>query len=200
MSAPVVGAVGLASTIFGGIKQAQGAEAMGQAQSSMYSYQAGLAEINKQIALQNATYSRNTGEIQAQKYGMGASQRQGQIVSGQASSGLDVNSGSNARVQDSNKIVTRMDLDQIRSNAAKTAYDYEVTATQQGGQEDLYKMAASNATAAAKINVESSYLGTASSVSSKWLQASQLGMFSGSGGGGPSATPSDPLTQWSLGR
>ena len=181
MNAPVVGAIGLASTLFGGMKQAQGAAQMGAAQQGMYEYQAGLADINAKIALQNADYARDLGEAQAAKYGMAASQRAGQIVATQASSGLNVNSGSNAQVQAGNRLVTGIDLNTIRANAAKTAYDYDVSATAQQDQAQLYHMAGANAKAAASINVESSILGTAGSVSSKWLQGQQLGLFGGSG-------------------
>ena len=200
MSAPLVGAAGLASTIFGGIQQAQGAAQMGAAQQGMYEYQAGLADINAKIALQNADYARDFGEAQAQSYGMAASQRAGQIKVAQASSGLDVNSGSAAQVQASQRITTGIDLNTIRSNAAKTAYDYDVSATAQTDQAQLYRMAGTNAKAAASINVESSILGTASSVSTKWLQGSQLGLFGSGSGGSDSSVGNDPLTQWGLGR
>ncbi len=179
MNAPLVGAAGLASTLFGGMEQAKGAAQMGAAQQGMYEYQAGLADINAKIALQNADYARDLGEAQAAKYSMAAGQRAGQIVAAQSSSGLNVNSGSSVQVQESNRIVTGIDLNTIRANAAKTAYDYKVSSVAQEDQAQLYHMAGANAKAAASINIESSILGTAASVSTKWLQGSQMGLFSG---------------------
>jgi hypothetical protein len=185
MSAPLTGAIGLGATLFGGFEQAKGAAQLGAAQQSMYNYQAGVAEINAKIAKQNEDYERNLGELQAQQYGMAARGRMGQILSAQASSGLDVNTGSAKSVRESAGLVAHMDLDQIRSNAAKAAYNYDVQSTQYENQAQLYRMGGENAAAAAKINVESSIIGTASSVATKWLQASNLGMFSlgGSSGG-----------------
>ncbi len=199
MNAPIVGAAGLAATLFGGAKQAQGAAQMGTAQQGMYEYQAGLADINAKIAKQNAGYARSLGEAQAAKYGMDASQRQGEIVAALGSSGLVMKSGSNKSVSDSNRLLTGIDLNTIRANAAKTAYDYDVSSVAAQDQSELYHMAGRNAKAGADINVQASLIGTAGSVASKWLQGSQLGLFntsSGSVGG----TAVDPLTQWGLGR
>ena len=177
MTAPVLGAVGLAGTLFSGMKSVQGAEMAGEAQAGMYQYQAGLAEINADIAKQNAGYTRTVGELNAMRYGMQAGQRKGAIIANQAASGLDIRSGSNKDVQDSQDVVTGMDLNMIRSNAMKTAYDYDVQSDQFKNQAELYRMGGENAKAAAKINVQSSILGTATSVASKWLQASQLNLF-----------------------
>ena len=93
-----------------------------------------VARFIQQIALQNADYARDQGEGQAQKYGMGARQQAGQIRAGQGASGLDVNSGSAKSVADSQHIVSRMDMDTIRANAAKIAYNYDVQAMQFGTQ------------------------------------------------------------------
>lgn len=171
-----VGAIGIGSNILGGIFGASGAEAEGQAQQGMYNYQAGVAQINSQIAQQNADYAIQSGEQQAQQYGIQAAQQFGAIKSAQASSGIDVNSGSALQTQQSQKLVSNLDQDQIRSNAAKTAYDYNTQAVQFQNQAQLYTMAGTNAAAAGNINAVSSILGTVSSVSSKWLQGSTLGM------------------------
>lgn len=177
----VLGGVGIFSSLLGGATQAAGAEQQAQAQYQMNMYQAGVAQINQQIALQNADFARDQGEREATQYGLAAGQRMGQIRASLASSGLDINSGSAKAVQDSQKVVTAMDLDTIRSNAAKTAYDYDVQSTQFENQSNLYKLAGSNALAAGQINVASSIIGSATSVSTKWLQGSQLGMWGGSG-------------------
>lgn len=185
----------IGATIAGGAAQAQGAAFSGQAQQQSYLYQAGVANINQQIAKQNQDYALNAGEQQAEKYGMAGGQRLGSIKASQGSSGLDVNSGSAVAVRAGESKVIHMDLDQIRSNAAKTAYDYDTQATGFENQAKLYRMAGANAKTAASINVESSILGTASSVAGKWLQGSQVGLFGGgsssgqSFGSGSSATP-----------
>lgn len=169
-------AIGIGGSLLGGLTGAAGAAQTAAAQQQMYNYQAGLAQINAQIALQNADYARQQGEQQAQQYGMQAGQRMGQIITSQASSGLDINTGSNKLVQQSQQLVTGLDLDQIRSNAAKTAYDYDTQSVQYQDQAQLYRMGGANAAAAGAINITSSILGTAASVSTKWLQGQQYGL------------------------
>lgn len=179
MSAPVLGAVGLGATLFSGMMGVKGAQAAGATQAGQYEYQAGLAEINAQSAKDNAEYTRRVGELKAMQYGLSAGQRTGAIKAGLGASGLDVNSGSARDVIASDELVKGMDLSMIRSNALKTAYDYDVQSTQFKNQAQLYRMGAEDAKTATKYNVASSILGTVTSVSSKWLQGNTLGMFSG---------------------
>lgn len=175
--AAAVGAIGIGSSLAGGILGAYGAEKSGQAQQQMYDYQAQVARINSQIDLQNRDYALNVGEIQATQEGMKAGQQFGQIRAAEGASNLDVNSGSAADVQRSQKQITAIDLTQIRSNAAKTAYDYDVKSVMDTNQASLDVMAGANAKTAGDIGAMSSILGSVSSVSSKWLQGNQAGLF-----------------------
>jgi len=175
--AAAVGGLGLGASLAGGLLSAFGANAAGQRQQDMYNYQAQVARINADIDRQNSSYALNKGEIEASQYGMKAAQQRGQIKVAQAASGLDVNSGSNADVQRSQGQLTRMDLTQIRSNAAKVAYDYRVKATMDENQASLDVMAGENAAKAGQINAMSSILGTVGSVSSKWMQGNTMGMW-----------------------
>lgn len=177
MAAPIALA-GLGATIFGGILGAQGATQAGDAALQQNYYQAGIAQYNAAIAKQNADYALNVGEQQAQTYGLAEGERIGQIIASQASSGLDVNTGSAAAVQAGQKMVGGLDVTQIRANAAKAAYDYDTQSTQFTQQAGLYEMAGTNAVQAAKINAESSILGTVGSVATKWTQGQQVGLFS----------------------
>ena len=174
--------VGLGSTIFGALTQATGAATAGQAQEQTNKFLGTQAFYNSQVAEQNSALAREHGEAEAQKYGIGARERMGQIKASQASSGLDVNSGSAIQVQKSQQLVSDMDLDQIRANAAKTAYNFDVEAVQDKNQGQLYFMSGSNAAKAGAINATSSIISGAGSVASKWLQASQGGTFAGVGG------------------
>lgn len=179
----MIGAVGMGATAAGGVFQAFGAQKSGQAQQGMYDYQASVATQRANIDKQNAEYAIQQGEQQSEKYGMAAGQRQGQIVAAQGASGFNVNSGSNKQVQTSQQTVTGIDLDTIRSNAAKTAYNFNVSAAFDTAQAGADISAGQNARTAADINSFSSILGTAGSVSSQWMKASQLGMAPGGGGG-----------------
>lgn len=182
--AAAAGAVGLGSSLAGGILGAVSAEREGQSQSSMYNYQAQVSRINAQIDRQNSEWAQHKGDVEGLQYGMKAGQQFGQIRAAQGASGLDVNSGSAKEVQDSQRTITHMDEAQIRENAGKTAYDYRFKATTDENQAGLYDRAASDATSAAHLKAIGSIIGSAGSVSSKWMAGSQAGLFGG-GSGGP---------------
>lgn len=173
-----IGMIGMGSSLAGGLLSSFGAHDAGQRQQQMYNYQAQVAQINAGIDRQNAEYALNRGEQEAQKFGIQAGQQRGQIIAHQGASNIAVGSGSNAEVVRSQDLLTRMDLTQIRSNAAKTAYDYNVKATMDTNQATLDTMAGQNAAIAGDINAASSLLGTAGSVSDKWLKGRQSGMWS----------------------
>ena len=175
--AAAVGSIGIGASLAGGILGAVGAEKGGQAQQQMYNYQAQVAKINSTIDLQNRDYALNTGEQQSVVEGLKAGQQFGAIRAAQGASGVNVNTGSTTDVQRSQRTIASMDLTQIRSNAAKTAYDYSVKSVMDTNQASLDVMAGQNAKLAGDIGAFSSILGSVSSVSSKWLQGKQAGMF-----------------------
>lgn len=177
MASPALTIASMGTSILGGIFGASGASSAGASASQLGMYQAGIAMQNAAIARQNATYASVQGEQEAAKYGMGARQRQGEIVAQQGASGLDVGSGSNRLTQESQHLVSTMDMAQIRANAAKAAYDYNVQAGAFQQEAMLDVMGANNAKAASKTNALASIVGAASSVSDKWLKASEVGTF-----------------------
>jgi len=177
MAPPTIAMAGMGSTIAGGMLGAFGSAYQGASQRNMYQYQAGVSQINAMIAEQNAKYALTKGEKEAERYGMKAGQQAGAIKAAQASGGLDVNSGSNKQVQDSQKMVARMDMATIRENASKVAYDYTVQATGFRNQAALQEMAGDNAMTAGIIGSLGSFIGTSGSVSSRWLQGQQMGMW-----------------------
>ena len=175
--AAAVGAIGMGASLAGGILGAEGAKQSAAATQQSYNYQAGVAKINSQIDLQNKEYALNYGEIQATQYGLKERQQEGQIKVAQSASNLDVNSGSAVDVQQSQRKLGQMDMTQIRSNAAKTAYDFDVKSTMDLNQSTLDVMAGQNAKSAGDIQAMASIVGSVGSVSSKWMQGSQMGMF-----------------------
>lgn len=172
--------IGMTASAGGGLLSAFGAEKSGAAQQQMYNYQAAVAKINADIDRQNAEYALDQGERQATQYGVKAGQQRGAIIAAQGASGIAIGSGSSAEVVRSQDVLTRMDLNQIRTNAAKTSYDYSVRATSDTNQASLDVMAGENAKTAGDINAASSILSSAGSVSSKWIQGSQAGLFKSS--------------------
>lgn len=171
------------TTVLGSVLGAIGASTSGEANAQMYSYQAGVARINQQIAKQNADYSRATGEVEAQASGIKSRQQIGQIKTAQAASGLDVNRGSAAIVRESQGEVAAQDQAMIRANAAHRAYGYDVEAAQQEAQGNLAEMAASKSRTAGTLGAVSSILGGATSVAGKWLDAKRVGIGTSEEGG-----------------
>jgi len=182
--AEAIGIIGIGASLAGGIMGAEGAKQSAAGQQQMYNYQAGVARVNSQIDLQNADYARNMGETQSMQYGMKSREQQGQIKVAQAASNLDVNSGSAVDVQESQRKIAGMDTAQIRSNAAKTAYDFDVKSTMDLNQSTLDIMGGENAKTAGDIKAMESIIGGIGSVSSKWMTGNTAGMWgSGSSGG-----------------
>jgi len=169
-----------AATVIGGGVSAYGAAAKGSADQAMYNYQSGVAQLNEKIAKQNADYTREAGGTAAYQSGL----KTGQIVSqqkvAQSVSGIDVNTGSAAKVRADTLQLGQQDQQTIRTNYAKKAYGYEVEAATKQAEAGADLVAGSEAKKASNINVASSILGTVSSVSSKWMQAGQAGIGSGS--------------------
>lgn len=178
MADPVTwGAIGLGTSAAGGVMGAFGASAAGKSKAAMYNYQAGLAQMRSKIALQNRDYSLQTGEDVAARFGIKARQEIGSLRARQGASGVDVGSGSSVKVRESQKTITDLDMATIRNNAARRAYGYSVEAATEDAQSGLYKYAATSAKKAGDLDVMSSLISGASSVSSKWLQGQQAGLW-----------------------
>lgn len=185
MADPVtLGTIGLGANVAGGGLGIFSALAGGSAKAEAYKYQSSMAWYNAAIAKQNEKYAFDVGEQQAEKAGIAGAAQAGQIKAAQAASGLDVNSGSAKRVQESQHLVSQMDLQTIREKAAKTAYDFSVQATNYENQAKGYSKAAANARTEGVLGAVSSFVGTAGSVASKWLQGNQLGLWGGGKGNG----------------
>lgn len=174
---PGMAGVGMGATAAGGILSAFGAYGKGQADSNMYTYQSGVAQVNKQINLQNADYARKTGEVEAQASGMKTRQQLGGIVAAQSGGGLAIGKGSNQQVVDSQESIGEYDQSIIRSNAAKKAYGFDVEASKDEAQSQMDLMAAKQSRGAGRLGAITSLLGATTSVAGKWADASRVGIF-----------------------
>ena len=175
-----LGYAGIGSTFLGALTSAFAGFEEGRAEKKMYDYQAGVARLNAQIAEQNAKYASDVGELQAGEFGYRAAAQLGQIKAAQASHGLDVRSGSPAQVQQSQQLMSAVDMAAIRSNAAKTAYNYRTEAVQASAQAGLDVMAGRNAALAGDVKAATSIIGGAASVSQEWLQGQKMGLWGNS--------------------
>lgn len=178
MASPTaIGGVGLAASAGGSILGAIGEKKKAAATSQMYSYQAGISDLNRRIALGNRDFTIYAGGEEAKRFGMKSAQTAGSIKAKQAASGIDVNSGSSVDVQKGQKTVSDLDMATIRNNAARKAYGYELEAETAGKQSEMYSAASSNSLEAGNIAAAGSLISGASSVSSKWLQGNQAGLW-----------------------
>src|SRR3990167_3691754 len=167
----------LAMTAIGSGVSAFGQAQAGSASKSMLGYRAAVADVNRQIAEQNADYSLNVGEAKAQQAGMEGRFKVGGTIARAGASGIDINTGSKARVIESVQEIATHNRAVIRSDAAKRAYDHRLAASEASQQGAIYKMAGENAESAGKIGAFGSLLGTASSVAGKWSDAKIRGIF-----------------------
>lgn len=167
----------MAASAGSGLLGAAGAMQEGKASSEMYSYKAGMARYNANVARQNRDYELSAGEKDALKYGLAAKNRKGDIIAAQGASGLDVNSGTSVDVRTSQDYITKLDLDQIRQNAARRAYGYETQAYGEDLSAGMYERAGSDAKKGSKMKALASLVSGASSVSSKWSQGRQAGIY-----------------------
>ena len=177
MGPTAIAGAGLGASVGGTILSAFGAGQKGKAEAGMLQYQAGIAQLQKQIALQNRDYALSAGDQEALSYGLRARNRMGAIRAGQGASGIDVGGDSAVAVRKGQQTITDLDTATIRNNAARRAYGYETEAAVDEAQSGLYSRAASNVRKATGINVAASLLSGAGSVSSKWLQGRTAGLW-----------------------
>ncbi len=185
VSATIAG-IGLASSASGGIMGAIGSSYSGKANKAMYDYQAGIADINRRVAEQDAQYTRIAGEREAEIAGLKGREIVGATKAGFGAGNIDPTRGSAVNVLKSEATVNAANLNMIRANAAKKAYGFEVTAAEDTAQGRLFTMAGDTSMTAGEIGATSSLLGAVGSVSSKWLQGRQQGLWGGSGNNAPS--------------
>jgi len=177
----VLGGTSLLSGILGGNATAAAQKQQAQANVSMDMYQAAVATQNQQIEKQNAGFALQQGEEQQTISGQATRATVGRIRAAQGASGLDINKGTMPLVPASARTIGQEEQSQIRQNADTAAYAYDVSAWQYGAQSQLDTTAAFNTAAAEPLETEATFLGTAASVSSKWLSFNQSGVFSGVG-------------------
>jgi hypothetical protein len=178
-----IGETALVMTLMSGAISAGGAAYSGMASAATYNYQAGVAQMNAQIAKQNAAYETALGEVQAQQQGMKTRATISQTRAVQGASGLDVNTGSAASVRSSEFQLGGYDQQVIRAGAARRAYGFEVEAVGDVAQANLDRMAARNSENAGMLKAFTSILGAGGSFASKWKQGQSTGIVPDAFGG-----------------
>lgn len=171
--------MGMGATVGGGMLGIAGSLMSGYGQSAQLKYQAGIARMNAAVQRQNAQWALDAGESQALQSGRKTAQIVGQQRTQQAANNLNTNFGTTPMVRTSQEMVGQEEQGNIRLNAARRAYGHEIQAISDETSAKMYDKGAKNAVTSGWINAASSFLGTASSVSSKWIQANQYGIYGG---------------------
>ena len=162
-------AVGAVSAGVGGY----GAISSGEASKASADYQAQVATNNATIANNNALAATAAGNAQAEQQRIKTTQQVGAMMAGQASSGIDVGSGSALATRTSQKEVGELDVETIQNKAAQVAYGYRTQALSDTGQSQLDTAQGSFAQEAGDIGGVTSVLGGAASVGSKYASFQQ---------------------------
>ena len=103
------------SSLLGGISKAESA-----------GYQGQIASNNALTAARNANYSAAAGSAQTEQAGLKARAELGNVRAGLAANNLNVNTGSAADVQTSQREVGDLDTATVASRAAEAVYGYRV--------------------------------------------------------------------------
>ena len=136
-----------------------GALQQGYANAQADKYNAALATMNSVQAARNASMAAEAGSSQAGIQSMKARAEVGSIKTNQAAGNVDVNSGSAVDTRVSADELGKLDALQIRSNATKEAYGYQVQAKNFENEGKVDKFKASNDLTAGWLNAGSTLLG-----------------------------------------
>jgi hypothetical protein len=167
-----VGAIGAGVSAYGAIQS-------GQQQQAAANYQAQVAANNAQIATQNANQATAAGNAQAEQSRMKTNAMIGAQMAGQASSGVDVGSGSALDTRTSQKEIGELDVLTIRNNAARQAYGYQTQSMSDTAQSGLDTAQGGFAATAGDISGASSILGGANSAGKNYADLVKSGAIGG---------------------
>ncbi len=142
----------------------------GYAQSQAANYNAQVARNNQIVANQNAQITLQQGQTQEEAKRIQTGEMGAAIVANEAASGVNPNEGSALNVRSSAAETGELDALTIRYNSNLQARNLQYQGAQYGAQAQLYSSQAG-------FDVANSILGGASSVSSKWLQYNQMGVW-----------------------
>lgn len=115
-----------AGSVIGGVSQANAA-----------AYQGQVAANNATTARRNAAYSASATAAQTEEAGLKAAQQQGGVRTSLAANGLDVNTGSPAAVQQSEREIGQLNIENTAARGAEQVYGYRTQAVGYEAQSKL---------------------------------------------------------------
>ena len=155
---------------------AVGASQTADANAASYNYKSVVASNNAIIAKRNADAATAAGGVAAQTNDLKTKNMTATQLVTQASNGLDVGSGTNVNVRDSAANLGHLDTLTILNNVAKNAAGFKAQGMNFEAESALDIASGKNAKTTGDINVATSLLSGASSISSKWLGYQQKGI------------------------
>jgi hypothetical protein len=158
-----------------GVVGAYGAYQKGQAEAASDKYNAQIALQNAQQARINAGFASEAGSVQAAQKSMQAKAVIGSIAANQGAGGISTNSGSALDTKTSTQELGQLDALQVRSNATKEAYGYQVQSVSDEAQARLDQQSAHYAKEASYVNAASTFLGSASDAAGNWQKIQMAG-------------------------
>ena len=157
----------------GAYLSAQGAKNKAAAQQATLGYEAAVAANNQKIAQYQSGLAIQNGQIMAENQQLKTNQVMGDQRAAMAANGVDLGTGSSADVLATTKFMGERDSLTIQDNAARQAWGYQLQA-QNYGNEANTDNAMKNAINP-DLAMETSLLGSASSVASSWYQYNKSG-------------------------
>ena len=134
--------------VAGGFAQGAGAMQQARAGAASSNYQAVVAANNARLANEAADRTLASGAAETEAVSMKSRANLGSIKTGQAASGVDVNSGSALNVQESARGLGELAATRTSNNAAERAWGYRVQASNDVAQAQLDQMTGKNQIAA----------------------------------------------------
>jgi hypothetical protein len=158
-----LGAVGTGVGAVGALQQ-------GQAQAAAARYQAAVAGNAQKVAQWQAKDAIDRGKVAEQQRRTKTALQIGSQRAALASSGTDVNSGSNLDIIGDTAATGEFDALTIRSNAEREAWDKKVQGSNLAADAQLSRSRAGFAEQAGMLGAGANLIAGASSVSDKWLK------------------------------
>ena len=184
-----------ALAIAGPLLGAGGALIQGAASQNASDYQAQIARNNATIASYNASEATQAGEVQSANKSMQGAEKQAAIKASMAANGVDVNTGSAARVEEGAHEVAQTDTATTMHNALLQAYGYRAQQTGFEAQSQLDTTQGEDAAIGSYFGAAGSLIGGANSFGNPASAASSsiAQIFSG-GGSAPFQLASPAVT------
>lgn len=160
----------LAIAATGVVLNAMGSFQAGQAGALSAQYNSNVAAQNAEIQRQNAAIAGQAGAQQATMHGLKARATAGAIQANEGASGVTVNQGSFKDVGASQKELGLLDAIQVRNEATKHAYGYEVQAANDEAQSKLDRFEANTKKTGSYLSASGTLLGGAGQAYNMWTQ------------------------------